>query len=265
MKKFNLLRFWNQTYMNKENLNSKIWYRAIKAIFILSFIGIEIIGLFFAHSLASEKPVSYYDDLARHYWAVDSIPVKMTRAEYQFIYGITQIDFSKYGLGKPLETQETKIKLENAVATLRSTGRENEVDRLIEAYKNKYIQEESLLTKAVLSGIKPSDTERESVGKLPISDTNFQNLKSNVQNMIDAKIANRDVNTYVETSFIKFDQGEQIQVLKPYEKNLYKYSLIQRIGIYVSIPIIILIFFGLISRMFYYIFLGEKFLLYKSK
>lgn len=205
--------------MSTENLNSKIWYRAIKVVFVLSFIGVEIIGLFFAHSLASEKPFNPSD--------YGAIPVKMTRAEYQFIYGVA-----------PVLSFESKIR----------------------AVDPEEAEKESLLTKAVLLGIKPSDIERESVGKLPISDSDFQILKSNVQKMVDVKIVNRDIDSYVKTSFSKFDNGVHIQILTEYKPNLYKYSLIERIGIYSGIPVIILILFILLSRIFCYIFLGEKLL-----
>ncbi len=209
--------------MNKEDLNKKIWYRAIKTVFILAFFGAEIIGLFFAYSLAMETPRGYtYAELQQ----LGAKPIKMTQAEYRFIYGVA-----------PVLSFKPKIK----------------------AIIPKKVEKESLLTKAVLLGIKPSDTERESAGKLPISDSNFQILKSNVQKMADVKIISQDINSYVKTAFSKFDQGGQIQILKPYKKKLYKYSVVQKIGIYSGVPLLILIFFVLLSRIFYYVFFGEKF------
>jgi hypothetical protein len=205
--------------MNKENLNSKIWYRAIKVIFVLAFIVAEIVGLFYVNVLVSEVDRSSYEALRK----INFNPIKMTRAEYQLIYGITP------QMGDVRSSLETKY------------GQ----------------QEKSDLTKAVLSG------DKISIPNSPISELEFQKLTLNAQKMVDVNVSNRDINSYVNASFSKVNNGEQIQVLKPYEKNLYKNSLLQKICIYLSIPIIILIIFWLFSRVFYYIFLGEKFLYFK--
>jgi|GEM_PF-6923822 len=229
--------------MNKEDLNKKIWYRAIKTVFVLAFIGTEIIGLFFAHSLATEPPRGYtYAELQQ----LGAKPVKMTRAEYQFKYGVEPV------------SSVSSVTKEEAIAEL---ARRRSIPKPIDVEQ---AEQNSLLTKAILLGIKPNEVERESIGKLPISDSDFLILKSNIEKMVGIGIRSRDIDSYARISFEKFDRGEHLESLVEYKPNLYKYSLIERVGIYLSFPLIILILFVLLSRIFYYIFLGEKFLSLKS-
>lgn len=127
--------------------------------------------------------------------------------------------------------------------------------------KEKEGVKQSLLTQAVRDGIKPSDIQRQLIGKTLISDLDFQNLKTNIEKLINAGVKNQEINSYVSASFEDFDRGKHIQSFpdSPQKLEKYKYNIYQRIGIYVLSFAIVLLLFWIIARIFFYIIIGEKF------
>lgn len=195
--------------MNRENFINQTWYRAIKVLFVSSFIIAEIMSISVANSIVlEERNLTYtYDELI-------------------------------YAGGKPAN---------------------GSVDGQSD--------QQGSLTKLVLSGkneMKPVDVYGNSI---TISDVNFQNLKSNIEKMIKVGVQNRELNLYTIWAFEETRQGKNIRSLpdNPVEKYKYKYNPLQRVAIYGLSFVTVLLFFWLISRTFFYIVLGENFLIINLK
>jgi len=149
--------------MDKENLNNKIWFRAVKVFFVFLFILVQLSAAFLVTAVANEKqidPTSYND--------AGSI-VKQKISEYA--------DYSNEEVGRKLFGNNKTLSFEQ-----------------------------------------------------------FKTLK---------------------------DRGFTLEQIANLVKYKNKYNIVEKIGFYIATFVIITLIFYLISRIFFYIILGEKFFKFK--
>ena len=223
--------------MNRENLNSKPWYRAIKVLFVVAFITIEAVSLIMVHKYVSQKRSFTLAEVLYSGAIPEVVFQPLTQEQYQKAIdaGFTPDEIIKF---------EKKRKTDSELNT-----NDNEVPQ-------------SDVVKQILNGPRLILAVGHTT---PITISDFQIIKSNIEKMIRAGVKNQGINSYTDFALSQIDNGTNLQVLPDKPTSFDKYSLTQKIADYAGTFAVIFIFFWLISRVFFYIALGENFLPFRTK
>ena len=216
------------------HLNQKSWYRLLKVIFIISFLTTQVIGFLITNDLASEEVLYVYCDNGKSFKNDDSQPNDSTYSFYFWQCDSTAYYFNGSSI-KGILTDEQYNQLNKIVLQMQSNGTLLESDF------------QSVVDNFITQNVKPLPSSSGIIRKV----ASFYKPEPLVQRHgFSPYFHGKDGNNWVAN----FGLGN---------KNVYSFT--QKLGFFILSFFIISIIYWLISRIFFYVVVKEKFLKFRVK